>query len=76
MALSTAQLSGGPHDGERITHPPAAPLHERLFAISFDDGAQYARTGEQVDVTSGETVLLLRYDPDGSLTRAAQVAFG
>lgn len=76
MALSTAQLSGGPHDGERITHPPAAPLHERLFAISFDDGAQYARTGEHVDAASGETVLLLRYDPDGSLTRAAKVTFG
>lgn len=75
MALDAAQLSGGPHDGERIVHPPAAPLPEGLFAISFDDGAQYARTGERVDA-SGDDAVLLRYDPDGSLTRAARAAFG
>lgn len=76
MALNAAKLLGGPHDGERIAHPPAAPIPDHLFAISFKDGAQYARTDKQVNTTSGETELLLRYDPDGSLTQAAKVAFG
>ena len=76
MALDAAQLSGGPHDRERIVHPPAAPLPEDLVAISFADGAQYARTGEELAESSGQTVVLLRYDPDGALTRRAKLAFG
>jgi hypothetical protein len=76
MALDAAKLAGGPHDGERIVHPPAAPLPEQLVAISFDDGAQYARTGEELHEDSGKTVVVLRYDPDGALTRAAELAFG
>ena len=76
MALDAAQLCGGPHDGERIVHPPAAPLPEDLFAISFDDGARYARTGAELGESRSETVVLFRFDPDGSLTRAAKLAFG
>ena len=76
MALDAAQLCGGPHDGERIVHPPAAPLPEDLVAISFDDGAQYARTGDELAERTGETVVLFRFDPEGALTRAAKLAFG
>ncbi len=76
MALDAAQLCGGPHDGERIVHPPAAPIPEDLVAISFVDGAQYARTGEAVEGSSGETIVLLRYDPGGTLTQAAEKSFG
>ena len=76
MALDAAQLCGGPHDGERIVHPPAAPLPDDLVAISFDDGAQYARTGEELAANRGETVVLLHYDPDGTLMRATRLTFG
>ena len=76
MPLGVAQLSGGPHDGERVAHPPAAPLPEDLVAISFDDGAQYARTGEELAEGSGQTGVVFRYDPDGALTREAKLAFG
>ena len=75
MALDAAKLAGGPHDGERIVHPPAAPLPEDLVAISFDDGAQYARTGDELAESTGETVVLFRFDPDGALTRTAKLAF-
>lgn len=74
MAFDAAQLIGGPHDGERIVHPPAAPIPDRLDAISFADGARYARSGQRVDEDSGETVALLCYDSDGSVTRAAETS--
>jgi hypothetical protein len=66
MAFDAAQLTGGPHDGERIVHPPASPIPDRLEAISFDDGARYARTGQRVDENNGETVVLLCYDGEAS----------
>ncbi len=46
------------------------------MAISFSDGAQYARTSEELAEGSGETVVLFRYDPDGALARQAKLAFG
>ena len=46
------------------------------MAISFDDGAHYARTGEELGEGSGETAVVFRYDPDGALTREARLAFG
>jgi hypothetical protein len=76
MALTTALLCGGPHDGERIERPPEDPLPERLVAIVLDDGSDYARVGEQDDASTGETLLRLGYDADGSLTRAAKQAMG
>ena len=76
MTLDGAQLCGGPHHGERVVHPPAAPLPEDLVVISFDDGARYARTSEELAEGSGETVVLFRYDPDGALAREAKLAFG
>ena len=74
MALDAARLCGGPHDGERVVHPPTAPLPEDLVAIGFDDGVQYARTSEELPEGSGETVVRFRYDPDGALTREAKLA--
>lgn len=76
MTLSRADLAGGPHDGESIIHPPATPLPENLVSISFDDGAVYARIGEEIDAASGQRALLLHHDPDGSLTRSAKATFG
>jgi hypothetical protein len=75
MALS-AHLVGGPHDGERIAPPAADPLPGRLFGIAFTDGARYARTERTTDARTGEPVLVLRHDTDGSLTRAAKIAVG
>ena len=46
------------------------------MAISFDDGAQYARTGEELSEGSGQTAVLFRYDPDGALTREAKLTLG
>ena len=46
------------------------------MAISFDDGAQYARTGEELADGSGQTAGVFRHDPDGALTREAKLAFG
>jgi hypothetical protein len=75
MAL-IAQLVGGPHDGERIVRPPSDPLPERLVAVTFTDGAQYARVREEIGIHTGEPPVVLRYDVDGSLTLAAKVAAG
>jgi hypothetical protein len=68
--MTAVQFVGGPHDGERVEGPPAEPFPERLFSIDFRDGARYARTG------ADEDAMVFAFDPDGSLTRRARVAFG
>ena len=73
MASRTAQLSGGPRDGERIVRPADDPLPDTLLAITLEDGVQYAWMADTVE-ESGETVMLLRYDPDGSGLRTAKTA--
>jgi hypothetical protein len=75
MALRTARLSGGPHDGERIVRPASDPLPDALLAITLEDGVQYAWIADR-DEESGETVALLRHDPDGSVLRSAKAARG
>jgi len=46
-----------------------------LLAITLEDGTRYAWTADRVE-ESGETVMLLRHDPDGSFLRAAKTARG
>lgn len=71
-----AMLSRGQHDGERIERPSTDPFPDRLVAITYAGGDHYAVVGSASDQQTGEPMLLLQCDTDGSLTRAAKVAVG
>jgi hypothetical protein len=66
-------FEGGPHDGERI-EPPSAPP-DTLFGISFRDGSDYARAGQQIRDDAGAVREVFRFDCDGSLTEQAKKRF-
>jgi hypothetical protein len=46
-----------------------------MFLITFDDGAAYARAGEQVRDDTWTRREVFRFDPDGSLTEQAKRRF-
>ena len=76
MAICHAfQMEGGPHHGERLDPPARGPHPETLFVISFDDGAEYARAGEQVRDETGQLREVFRFDADGSLSDQAKRRF-
>jgi hypothetical protein len=50
-------------------------LPDRLLAITLEDGVQYAWMADRIE-ESGESVMLLRHDPDGAVLRAAKTARG
>jgi hypothetical protein len=76
MAMCRAfQMDGGPHHGACLDPSVSGPHEETLFLISFDDGAAYARAGEQVRDAAGQLRELFRFDADGSLTEHAKRRF-
>ena len=66
---------GGEHDGAHLEPPDGESYPESLFCITWDDGARYARTDEQITDSEGGQRVVFRHDPDGSLTTLAQAAF-
>jgi hypothetical protein len=73
--LQAFQLHGGPHDGVQLDPSVEGPHPETLFVISFDDGAAYARAGEQARDSGGELREVFKFDDDGSLTERAKRRF-
>lgn len=73
--LRTFQMRGGPHDGFALDPEVAGSAPETLFQISFDDGSDYARSGEQVRDSAGRALELFCFDADGSLTEQARQRF-
>ena len=73
--LDAFQMDGGPHHGARLYPTVRGPHPETLFVISFDDGAAYARAGEQVRDSAGQVRDVFRFDPDGTLTERAKRRF-
>jgi hypothetical protein len=69
----TIVFRGGSHEGDLHTLPPDMP--DTLFCVTREDGEPYARTSDQDLGENGEPQTVFRYDPDGSLTRAADFAF-
>jgi hypothetical protein len=67
---SRARFVGGPHDGEVASPPLEDPFPDRFIGITWQDGARYAVVGVEEDQ------LQLRFDDDGTLTRAAILAVG
>lgn len=65
---SRARFVGGPHDGEVVSPPPEDPFPDRFIGITWRDGARYAVVGVEEDE------LQLRFDDDGTLTRAVMLA--
>lgn len=68
-------MRGGSHDGEHLDPRAEEPPPETLFAINFDDGESYARTGEQLHDDTGRPRDVSEFDPDGSLTAHARRTF-
>ena len=69
------KMDGGPHHGEEIDPSAEGPNPETLFLITFDDGAPYARAGEQARDSEGQLREVFRFDPDGQLTEQAKRRF-
>jgi len=69
------RMHGGPHDGEVIDQSASGPPPEALYAITFNDGARYARAGEQVRDEAGAPLELFRFDVYGALTEHARQRF-
>ncbi len=73
--LGAFRMHGGPHDGEAVDQAASGPPPETLYAITFDDGAVYARAGEQTRDKTGTPFELFRFDADGALTEHARQRF-
>jgi hypothetical protein len=69
------QMQGGPHHGEHLDPPAASPAPDTLFAITYIDGAAYARAGERVGDAQGHVRDLFCFDSDGGLTEHAKREF-
>jgi hypothetical protein len=71
--LRSFAFVGGPHHGEHVDDEGEPPTS--LFAISFADGAAYARAGLQRRDDVGTLREVFRFDLDGSLTDRARREF-
>jgi hypothetical protein len=69
------QMDGGPHHGACLDPSVRGPHSETMFLISFDDGAAYARAGEQVRDSAEQLREVFRVDRDGSLAERAKRRF-
>ena len=69
------RMHGGPQHGACLDPSAEGPHPETLFLITFDDGAAYARSGEQVLDDTGTPREVFRFDADGSLTEQAKRRF-